>query len=340
MEASENERDVLVVDDNAANVFVLSTMLQQMGYHVDEANSGVEAINCACHKNYAVIFMDHLMPEMDGIQTIQKIQFIMNGEECPRFIGVSATLDNEVIQAFSAIGVDEVIEKPVRQEVLAGILGEFDAADTELSVDSSVDSSGSIDSILSRVEGLDFHKGIDLMAGSTETYIKVLEVCVKNIKENYVALKNLEGTAQLDQFDLHFHSLKGIFLNVGADTIAEESKALEFAAKEDRPEEIKEKFADYMAKVETFDNQLAEAVASYHQQMEQQYVGEKVSNSELEAELASLRQHIEDFEYIEITEALEKLLQTCPPEAKEKIEKVSAAIADFDYEGALEALDA
>ena len=37
MEASENEKDVLVVDDNAANVFVLSTMLQQMGYHVDEA---------------------------------------------------------------------------------------------------------------------------------------------------------------------------------------------------------------------------------------------------------------------------------------------------------------
>lgn len=336
MEASENERDVLVVDDNAANVFVLSTMLQQMGYHVDEANSGVEAINCACHKNYAVIFMDHLMPDMDGIQTIQKIQFIMNGEECPRFIGVSATLDNEVIQAFSAIGVDEVIEKPVRQEVLVGILGELDATDTELSADSS----GSIDSILGRVEGLNFNKGIDLMAGSTDNYVKVLEVCVKNIKDNYVALKNLEGTAQLDQFALHFHSLKGIFLNIGADTIAEESKALEFAAKEDRPEEIKEKFADYMKKVETFDDQLADAMAAYNQQMEQQYVGEKVSNSELEAELASLRQHIEDFEYIEITETLEKLLHTCPPETKKMLEKVSAAIADFDYDGALEALDA
>lgn len=336
MEASENERDVLVVDDNAANVFVLSTMLQQMGYHVDEANSGVEAINCACHKNYAVIFMDHLMPDMDGIQTIQKIQFIMNGEECPRFIGVSATLDNEVIQAFSAIGVDEVIEKPVRQEVLVGILGELDATDTELSADSS----GSIDSILGRVEGLNFNKGIDLMAGSTDNYVKVLEVCVKNIKDNYVVLKNLEGTAQLDQFALHFHSLKGIFLNIGADTIAEESKALEFAAKEDRPEEIKEKFADYMKKVETFDDQLADAMAAYNQQMEQQYVGEKVSNSELEAELASLRQHIEDFEYIEITETLEKLLHTCPPETKKMLEKVSAAIADFDYDGALEALDA
>lgn len=336
MDVSEKERDVLVVDDNAANVFVLSTMLQQMGYHVDEANSGVEAINCACHKNYAVIFMDHLMPEMDGIQTIQKIQFIMNGEECPRFIGVSATLDDEVTQAFSAIGVDEVIEKPVRQEVLVGILGELDVTDTEMPADSS----GSIDCILSRVEGLDFHKGIDLMAGSTDNYMKVLEVCVKNIRENYIALKNLEGTTQLDQFALHFHSLKGIFLNVGADTIAEESKALEFAAKENRPEEIKEKFLDYMAKVETFDDQLEDAVAVYNQQIEEQYVGEKVSNSELEAELASLRQHIEDFEYIEITETLEKLLHTCPPEVKEMLEKVSAAIADFDYDGALEALDA
>lgn len=337
MEASENEKDVLVVDDNAANVFVLSTMLQQMGYHVDEANSGVEAINCACHKNYAVIFMDHLMPDMDGIQTIQKIQFIMNGEECPRFIGVSATLDNEVIQAFSAIGVDEVIEKPVRQEVLVGILGELDATDVELSTDSP----GSIDSILGRVEGLNYKKGIELMAGSTENYIKVLEVCVKNIRENYAALKNLEGTAQLDQFALYFHSLKGIFLNIGADTIAEESKALEFAAKEDRPEEIKEKFAAYMKKVEIFDDQLADVMTAYNQQKKQQYVvGEEVSDSELEAELASLRQHIEDFEYIEITETLEKLLHTCPPEKKEMLEKVSAAIADFDYDGALKALDA
>lgn len=106
--------DVLVTDDNAANIFAVSTMLRQMGFEVDEASSGVEAINLSCHKNYRLILMDYLMPEMDGIQAIQQIQFIMRGEDCPVFIGLSATLDEYVTSIFRNVGVEYLLEKPVR----------------------------------------------------------------------------------------------------------------------------------------------------------------------------------------------------------------------------------
>lgn len=335
-----NNPHVLVVDDNAANIFVLATMLRQLGFTVDEATSGVEAINLVCHNSYALILMDHLMPEMDGVEAIRQIQFIMKGEECPVFIGVSATLDETVCATFETVGVTELLEKPVRMENLEskleslGISAEAsDSDEREVDVD--------VESVLSRIPGLDYEKGIELLAGSTENYMKVLSVCVKNIKDNYIALDSIRDTSQLDAFALHFHSLKGIFLNIGADEIAEKSRTLEMAAKERRLEEIREKISAYMEEVKNFDLKLEDACQIYNDRKADCSGGEEMSSSEFESQCRQLRQHIEDFEYIEITELLERMLSGCGngDGKREMLEKVSECIQEFDYDGALELLE-
>ena len=223
-------RDVLVVDDNAANTFALAAMLRQMGFEVDEAASGVEAINLSCHKNYRLILMDYLMPEMDGIQTIQQIQFIMKGQECPAFAGLSATLDEGVTAAFEQVGVMFLLQKPVRVEDLEKILGKLGIF-VEEGQEEEQPEKINLEEIFSGIEGLDYEKGIDLLAGSVDNYMKVLNVCVKNINDHYMSLYSLKDTGQLDRLSLHFHSLKGVFLNIGADGMAQRSKELESAAK-------------------------------------------------------------------------------------------------------------
>lgn len=328
---------VLVVDDNSANVFVLATMLRQMGFEADEAGSGMEAVNNTCQKNYDLILMDYIMPEMNGIETIKQILFISKGKKVPAIVGISATLEPEVIEAFESAGVSEVIPKPVKKEDIVRIMQRFgfyalwqDAEEENTKID--------ITSVLSQVQGLDYHKGIDLMAGSAENYMRVLDVCIKNISENATAIELIQDSSQLDQFVLHFHSLKGIFLNIGADGIAEFSKELEFAAREGNLTLIHAKVPDYLAKVNTLNMQLKNANDMYAAQCRQQNKTEDVSESELMQMLEKLGQHIEDFEYIEITEVVEKILASTSGEIKSAVEKINDAVQDFDYERAAQAV--
>lgn len=327
---------VLVVDDNAANIFALSTMLRQMGFEVDEATSGVEAINLSCHKNYRLILMDYLMPEMDGIQAIKQIQFIMKGQECPVFIGLSATLDDEVTATFREVGVDFLMEKPVRMDQLKEMLDQIGISVTgeeEGSQAEDIDMAG----ILSEISGLNYEKGIDLMAGSVDNYMKVLKVCVGNIRDNEMALDSMKDTGQMRGFSMHFHSLKGIFLNIGADELAGQSKAMEMATKEDRADFVEGSLDDYMGRVECFADQIQAAWDHYASFKSETVRGEEVSGTEFASQLAELKQHIEDFEYIEITELLDQMLAGCHDERRQGLEEVSDAIQAFDYDLALEA---
>ena len=85
---------------------------------------------------------------------------------------------------------------------------------------------------LNAVEGLNYQEGLSLMAGSLENYMKVLAVSVRNIIENYNMIDVIRNTEQMETMTLYFHSLKGIFLNIGADELAGQSKRMEFAARE------------------------------------------------------------------------------------------------------------
>lgn len=336
---TEIKNSVLVVDDNDANTMVLSTILKRMGFDVDEAASGMEAIEHTCQRKYHLIFMDHLMPEMDGVETTKQILFLSKGEKKPIIIGVSATIDKEVVDAFEEAGAQAVLEKPVTIEKLEEklhSLGIMTSSDVQGEED---DEKAALGSILLSVEGLDYKKGLDMMAGSVENYMKVLAVCVKNIQENYNSIDLIKGTSQKDGFALHFHSLKGIFLNIGADDLAEKSKRMELASKERRMEEVQAGLEGYMAEVLTFHAELKSAYEQYDAQYRKEAPEKEVSDSEFLRELTELKQHIEDFEYIEITETLEKMLSASQGDKREALDKISIAIQEFDYDVALSLVD-
>lgn len=109
-------KSVLVVDDNDANILILSALLKRMGFSVDEAKSGKDAIGLASGVKYDLVFMDHLMPGMDGAEAARQILLLSGGKGRPVIIGVSATIDEEVVEAFSGAGVHEILEKPVTMD--------------------------------------------------------------------------------------------------------------------------------------------------------------------------------------------------------------------------------
>ena len=110
---------ILVVDDNAANLMVVKKLLRDTGMQIDTVMSGEEALSLTLEKEYNLIFMDHLMPEMDGIECFRSIKNQVGGlSRSSRFVVLTANADSENKQMYSAEGFDGYLVKPTSGEAL------------------------------------------------------------------------------------------------------------------------------------------------------------------------------------------------------------------------------
>ncbi|MEM9773028.1 MAG: response regulator [Chloroflexota bacterium] len=115
--AKRHPIQILLVDDNAINLKVASRMLLRMGYEVDQATNGCEAVEAQRDKGYDLIFMDIQMPEMDGVTATKHIisEF---AEDRPRIVAVTAHAMKGDRERYLDAGMDGYISKPVRVERL------------------------------------------------------------------------------------------------------------------------------------------------------------------------------------------------------------------------------
>ncbi len=114
---------ILVVDDNSLNLKLLSRMLSEYGCSVDQANSGLECIDMVQSKQYDLIFLDHMMPDMDGIETLRKIEDIIQNR--PPIIALTANSFDGVKDYYIKEGFTDYLEKPINRERLISELIEI-----------------------------------------------------------------------------------------------------------------------------------------------------------------------------------------------------------------------
>lgn len=110
---------VLVVDDASANLLVVSRLLKETKVQVDTATSGREALELTLEKAYHVIFMDHLMPEMDGIECMHLIRNQTGGlSRSAAFVALTANAGTENKVLYEKEGFDGYLVKPVRGKTI------------------------------------------------------------------------------------------------------------------------------------------------------------------------------------------------------------------------------
>ena len=117
---------VLLVDDNSMNRKVFNMLLKSMGSVVDEAASGAECLELAVQNSYDIIFMDHMMPEMDGMETFEKMnQLETSLNKTTPVIALSANSAEEVRDEYLAAGFKGYLEKPVFPPLLQKLISEL-----------------------------------------------------------------------------------------------------------------------------------------------------------------------------------------------------------------------
>jgi PAS domain S-box-containing protein len=117
---------VLVVDDNALNLKVALAYLEGHNIHADAAKSGMEALRKIGEKQYHLVFMDHMMPDMDGLETTSRIR-AMENDWCllVPIIALSANAVTGARELFLDSGMDDCLYKPIDTEELNRLLGKW-----------------------------------------------------------------------------------------------------------------------------------------------------------------------------------------------------------------------
>ena len=117
------EASILIVDDNVMNLEVESRLLVDTDMGIDKATSGKEALDMCLKNHYDAIFMDHLMPQMDGIECLEQIRNQQGGlNRNTPIIVLTANAGSENRQLYTQAGFDGYLVKPVSGEAMEEVL--------------------------------------------------------------------------------------------------------------------------------------------------------------------------------------------------------------------------
>jgi CheY-like chemotaxis protein len=110
---------VLLVEDHPVNQKLASVLLGRLGYAVDLAVNGIEAVEAAARKTYALILMDMQMPEMDGLEATRAIRSAEGSNQHRPIVGLTANAMQSDLDACRAAGMNDVLTKPIDRKLLA-----------------------------------------------------------------------------------------------------------------------------------------------------------------------------------------------------------------------------
>lgn len=120
-----SERKILIVDDNLMNLRVAKALLRPYQLEVEVANSGKQCLEKIESNQYDMIFLDHMMPEMDGVQTLQEIQKIEGGNRSIPVIALTANASPGARDEYRSFGFTDYLEKPLTAKALDYIIRRY-----------------------------------------------------------------------------------------------------------------------------------------------------------------------------------------------------------------------
>ena len=244
---------VLVVDDNLTNLDVARGLMKPYGMQIDCVTGGQQAIHAIREESvkYNAIFMDHMMPGMDGMEATRLIREI--GTDYAKNIPVIACTANAIIgneQVFLNNGFQAFISKPIEvarldevirhwvrdkdfEKTLAAELfdGPLDLQNTpDMHVISCHRSGIDRRKVKMRFAGLDIDKGIERFGGNRESYFQILNSYIVHTRPLLDSIKSVTED-KLADYAITVHGIKGSSRGISADMVGSAAESLEKAAK-------------------------------------------------------------------------------------------------------------
>ncbi len=230
------EAKILAVDDLPVNLLVIANLLKETRIKIDTAGSGRECLDKCSQQKYDLILMDHMMPEMDGVQTFEKLH---GDKTSPNFetpvIMLTANALAGMREQYMDVGFADYVSKPVRgaklEEAIRRNLPEslIKPASPEIPAEAvSTEPSGFAD-ICGAVPELNVNAALQYCCGSAELLNDLLHDFTEN--DHFSDLKAAFEEKRWEDYRRHAHSLKSTSLMIGLTGLSERARASELALK-------------------------------------------------------------------------------------------------------------
>ncbi len=327
---------VLIVDDLNVNLRVSKGLMEPYDMKVDVASNGMEAIKMIKEKDYDLVFMDHMMPNMDGVD-VTKIIRSLDGEKYKKLpiIALTANALTSSRDYFMKNGFNGFLAKPIDLKQLNKVL--YDYLPIRNDIKEQTEESVKTDNFAIKIKGIDSSVILKNVNGKVEAYYKILKSYTRETKIMYSQFDELIEN-DLDTFRIKIHGLKSSSANIGAVFISEKARLLEMAANDYDTEYIKNNKDAFYKKLEELLSNIEKFILQYEEEnkKDSQEIFTTLDNNLL----LTIKKAAGDFDISAMETAMAEInKKSYTNEINEFIESLDIHIENFEYDKCIELIN-
>ena len=324
------DAQILVVDDNPMNLAVIKGLLKATKMNITTADSGEECLEKLEQSSFHIVLLDHMMPGMDGIETVQRIRETL--PELPVFaLTANAAAGGEAF--YTSKGFDGYLEKPINSTILEKTIMKYlpeelvmkpTAADAEVISDELPE-----DMLwLNDTEGISVPDGIR-NSGGVDQFIFSLNMFRDTLDDNADVISKAYSDGDIRLYTVKVHALKTSARIIGANRLSELAQALENAGKAEDRDYIAANSEEFMALYRSYSEKLAPLGKP-----EDDSSLEPISDAELTDMYNALKELIPQMDYDGVEMVLEQLGgYRLPEKDAERFRELTKAFRKVDWDG-------
>ncbi len=341
---------VLVVDDNAINRKVFRNLLKQTKVQVDEAESGMECLELVKENHYDIIFLDHMMPEMDGVETLHHMK-TMQDYPCQTtpIVALTANAIQGAREMYLREGFDDFLSKPIQPEKLEKmikgklpkellVIGEALAKGMkEKEITEEISDEAGAKPEFPDIEGVNWDSALkhlpdkELLMETVYDFYSTMNGEADFLEHCYENLETDESAR--DSYRIKVHAMKSSAALIGLNGLSEKAKSLEMAAKDGDKEYLHEHTKEFLNEWRSYKEKLSVCI----EEEEKETISDMTVIEEL---LENLKEAMEFMDIDKADELMKELRSySFSEKVTGKIESLGAAVVNLDVEVATELIE-
>ncbi|MCH5196562.1 MAG: PocR ligand-binding domain-containing protein [Oscillospiraceae bacterium] len=327
---------ILVVDDNSVNLAVAKGLLEPLQMHIDTAESASKAIQMLHKTQYDLIFMDHMMPEVDGIEATHIIRRLMRNYDNIPIIALTANAVSGAREMFINEGMNDFVAKPIEiSEITAKLKYWLPPEKIQITSGDEHDNPGLKEAGLpDEIGNLNIEEALRLL-GSESLFKAVLKEYYCSIDKKAQSIEHHLEANEIREYTIEVHALKSSSKQIGADELSALAKELEAAGNEKNMEFIRANTAPMLEQY----RQLKKVLAPIFPEVcEHQEGGKPPATREKISELlAELKEALKNFDTLQVDDVIIEMDEfDYPEEHRELFDALKGAAENTDIELCLE----
>jgi signal transduction histidine kinase/CheY-like chemotaxis protein len=332
---------VLVVDDNEMNRKVFINLLKAPQIQVTQADSGKACLKLVKEQKFDLIFLDHMMPEMDGIETLHHLKKMDHINHVP-VVALTANAISGAREMYLAEGFDAFLSKPIMPDKLEKMLMDLLPRDKILETPDIPENeemeTAEMEEELPMIDGIDWNFAMThfpdqkMLLHTLEDFYKMIMYEADKLDGFY---KRIDEEGQMDEYRIQVHGMKSSAALVGIIPLSGCAKMLEDAAKRSDLETILQVTPVFLREWKGFRERLSQFAGEMPDEE-----AKKDDNSELLALLGMLQGAAESMDIDTMDEMMEQIPQyQMSEEDLANLETLKIAVMNLETEVIIEMTD-